>query len=106
MSAAVQQAEAARPSPMVVAAAREMCRQQADECGIDKDDLWKVYGEEFQACVELILQTAGVPQMVAFAQSFLLAATGATAGSLVLDRASPLVGAARDIVTQATGNQP
>jgi hypothetical protein len=64
MSAAVQQAEAARPSPMVVAAAREMCRQQADECGIDKDDLWKLYGEEFLACAELMLKTAGVPALL------------------------------------------
>jgi hypothetical protein len=91
---------------MVVAAAREMCRQEADECGVDNGDLWRVYGEEYLACAELMLKTAGVPQMVAFAQSFLMAAEGATTGNLILDRASPLVSAAREIVTQATGSQP
>ena len=49
---------AAVTGAMVVAAARELCRIEADECHTDYDDGWKVYGDDFLRDARRILGAA------------------------------------------------
>jgi hypothetical protein len=41
-----------------VAAARAICRLQADACNVDSEDLWKIYGDEFLSDAREVLDAA------------------------------------------------
>lgn len=56
--------EAARPAPMVVAAARELCKRASEACNVDFEDNWKIYGSDFIADAETALEAADVPQLL------------------------------------------
>lgn len=43
-------------TPMVVAAARTMCKLESEGCGVDNDDLWKIYGAEFLKDAEKVVE--------------------------------------------------
>ena len=43
---------------MVVAAARMLNERQADACGVDKDDQWKMYGQDFIEDARAMLEAA------------------------------------------------
>lgn len=58
-------------SPMVAAAAREMCRLSSEMCGVDNDDNWKAYGDGFLKEAAMVLDAAGVPRLVIAAQMVL-----------------------------------
>lgn len=42
--------------PMVVAAARALCKRASDACNVDHDDTWKVYGESFLEDAKAVLE--------------------------------------------------
>ena len=52
-------------APMVVAAARVLSQRNAEQCGIDADDMWKQYGEDFIADAQAALDAAGGPELLA-----------------------------------------
>lgn len=54
----------AKHTPMVVAAAREMCRLASQMCGVDNDDNWKTYGEGYLAEAASVLEAAGLPALL------------------------------------------
>lgn len=56
--------EAARPAPMVVVAARALCKRASEICDVNDDDNWKVYGEEFLADAEVMLKAIGAPDLL------------------------------------------
>jgi len=58
----------AQHTPMVVAAARALCKRAADECNVDFDDAWKVYGQEHLADAQSALDAAGAPDLLAALQ--------------------------------------
>lgn len=49
---------------MVIAAARALSRRNAEVCGVDPDDTWKLYGEDFKQDAEEALRAAGVPELL------------------------------------------
>lgn len=51
-------------SPMETAAARELCRQHAEVCNVDKDDAWTFHGAEFLDDARKVLLAAGVREML------------------------------------------
>lgn len=55
---------AATPSPMVVAAARELCKRASEDCNLDFEDNWKIYGGDFLADAEAALKAAGAPELL------------------------------------------
>lgn len=89
--------EAARPAPMVVAAARELCKRASEACNVDFEDNWKIYGGDFIADAEAALKAAGALELLealrdmvsdhadlsdktlAFARAAIAKATGAAA---------------------------
>lgn len=48
-----------RRHPMVVAAARELSRRNAEACGTDAEDEWKFYGESHLADAQDALDACG-----------------------------------------------
>ena len=56
-------------TPMVVAAAKALCRRGAEQCCVDFDDSWKVYGDEYLTDAQATLEAAGVPALLAALQS-------------------------------------
>ena len=53
-----------RNSPMVVAAARALCKLNSDICGVDNEDNWKLYSELFLADASIALDAAEAPEML------------------------------------------
>lgn len=49
----------AAPTPMVLAAARALSAQAAQECNVDADDQWKVYSDVFMVDAEAALKACG-----------------------------------------------
>lgn len=45
-------------TPEVIAAARALCKRNAEVCNVDADDSWAIYGEEFIADAIAALQAA------------------------------------------------
>ena len=43
---------------MVVAAARVLNERQADACGVDRDDQWAIYSDDFKADARAMLEAA------------------------------------------------
>lgn len=56
--------EQTKHAPMVVAAARELCKRASEACNVDVDDSWKVYGSEFLADAQAALDAAAVPELL------------------------------------------
>lgn len=50
--------------PMVVAAARVLCRRGAEQCHVDFDDSWKLYGEDYLQDAKQALDAAGAPELL------------------------------------------
>lgn len=51
-------------TPMVVAAARELCHRSAEQCGVDAEDSWEVYGDDFLADAAAMLDACGAPELL------------------------------------------
>ena len=51
-------------SPMVVRAARVLCKRNSDVCGVDNDDNWKTYGEAWLADAQAALYAAGAHEVL------------------------------------------
>jgi len=54
-------------TPMVVAAARALCRRDSDLCGVDFDDNWKLYGDGFLADAQVALESIAAPELLGVA---------------------------------------
>lgn len=61
-------------SPMVVAVARRLNEIASDECGTDKDDSWKIYGNEYLSEANSALGAAGCFELVQALQDMIEAA--------------------------------
>lgn len=61
----------AQHTPMVVAAARVLCERNAEQCNVNFEDSWKFYSDDFLADAQAMLDAAGAPELLAFAQEFL-----------------------------------
>lgn len=55
---------AAKHTPMVVAAARVLCKRGADECNVDFEDSWKVHGNSYLEDARLALEAAAAPELL------------------------------------------
>lgn len=51
-------------TPMVVAAARALCRRNSDLCNVDFDDNWKLYGGDFLMDAQVALESAAAPELL------------------------------------------
>jgi hypothetical protein len=51
-------------TPMVVAAARALCKRGAEQCNVDFEDSWKVYGEDYLNDAQAALDAAGAPDLL------------------------------------------
>jgi predicted dienelactone hydrolase len=49
----------AQHTPMEIKAARALCDRAADACGIDRNDNWNVYAEDFKADAKAMLDACG-----------------------------------------------
>ena len=49
---------------VIVAAARVLNARAAEQCDVDAEDQWKVYGEGFLLDAEAALIAAGVPELL------------------------------------------
>lgn len=94
----------AKHTPMVVAAAREICRLSAEACGIDNEDSWKIHGDGFLNEAEQVLQACGAPELLEAAQAieFALRMPGVSAAE-VLDENSPIREGLRAAIAKAGG---
>lgn len=61
MSAAVS---GAKYGPMVVAAARVLCKRSAEQCNVDFQDSWKFYSEDYLADDAAALDAAAAPELL------------------------------------------
>jgi hypothetical protein len=52
---------------MVIAAARVLARRHAEMCGVNADDTWTHYAEDFKADAEEALKAAGALLLLDFA---------------------------------------
>lgn len=55
---------AAKHTPMVVAAARALCKCSAEVCNVDAEDSWKIHGGDFLADAKAALDAAGAPELL------------------------------------------
>ena len=51
-------------APMVVGAARALCRRDSDLCNVDFDDNWKLYGDGFLMDAQVALESAAAPVLL------------------------------------------
>jgi hypothetical protein len=51
-------------TPMEIKAARALCDRAADACGIDRNDNWNVYAEDFKADAKAMLDACGAPDLL------------------------------------------
>ena len=51
-------------TPIVVAAARALCRRDSDICNVDFDDNWKLYGDSFLMDAQVALESAAAPELL------------------------------------------
>ena len=55
-------------TPMEIKAARILCERIADACGVDRDDNWNIYSEDFKADAKAMLDACGALDLVAVLQ--------------------------------------
>ncbi len=60
-------------TPMAVAAAKALCRRGAEQCGVDADDSWKIYGEDWLADAATMLDACGAAELLEALQAWLVA---------------------------------
>lgn len=51
-------------TPMVVAAARALCRRNSELCNVDFEDNWKLFGDGFLMDAQLALESAAAPELL------------------------------------------
>ena len=49
--------------------ARALCKRASEDCGVDFEDNWKLYGESFIADARAALDAAAAPELLAACQS-------------------------------------
>lgn len=65
----------AQHTPMVVAAARAMNKRMAEQCNVDADDQWKLYGDDMLSDAKAILDAAGAIDLLSALKTMLTATT-------------------------------
>lgn len=55
-------------TPMEIKAARILCERSADSCGVDRDDNWSIYSEEFKDDAKAMLDACGALDLIAVLQ--------------------------------------
>jgi len=58
-------------SKMVVKAARVLCKRNSEMCGVNADDNWKTYGDEWLADAQAALDAAAAPELLEALQNLL-----------------------------------
>lgn len=61
-------------TPMVTAAARALNQCVATSCGIDAEDQWKTYSDDFLNDAQIVLDAAGMPVLVTVLQDVVMLA--------------------------------
>lgn len=56
--------------PMAVKAAKQLCKSYSDSCGIDADDAWHIYGDEFIKDAQEMLDACGATDLLKALQNF------------------------------------
>jgi hypothetical protein len=51
-------------TPMEIRAARILSDRVADQCGVDRDDNWNIYSEDFKADAKAILDGCAAPDLL------------------------------------------
>lgn len=51
-------------TPMIVKAARALCRHASTECGVNEADNWAIYSDEFLADAEVALHAVAAPALL------------------------------------------
>lgn len=57
------------PEVVVVAAAKALCKHHADICGVNSDDQWNVYSDDFIADAKIVLEAVQHTRIVASLQA-------------------------------------
>lgn len=52
-------------APMVVAAARALCKSASDACNVDFEDNWKIYSETYLADAQAAIEATGALGLLA-----------------------------------------
>lgn len=64
-------------TPMVVAAARAICRRDSELCNVDFEDNWKFYGDGFLADAQAVLDAVAAQELLTamqYAREWIIAA--------------------------------
>lgn len=51
-------------TPIEIKAARALSDRIADQCGIDRDDNWNTYSEDYKADAKVVLDMCAVPDLL------------------------------------------
>lgn len=86
-------------TPMVVAAARVLCRRGAEQCCVDFEDSWKLYGEDYLEDARQALDAAGVPELLEVLVDVMFRHVPFSDKSAYAEKA-------RAAIAKATGEQP
>ena len=58
-------------APMVVRAARALCIRASETCGVNYDDNWKTYSDEWLTDAQAMLDAVGAPDLLEALQRLL-----------------------------------
>jgi hypothetical protein len=95
-------------APMVVAAARTLCKRSSEACNVNNDDNWKVYGQDFIEDAQAALDACGASELL---EALLTTAAMLSACRLIVsdkecrDEMGTQVKAAQALLAKATGEQ-
>jgi hypothetical protein len=88
-----------KDTPMVVSAAKALCRRYAEQFGVDFEHSWKIYGEEFIEDALKAFEAAAVPNLLGFVEEYISAWEEGMAGDSYLLRMAQVA------IAKATGEQ-
>ena len=75
-------------TPMIVKAARALCRHASTECGVNEADNWAIYSDEFLADAEVVLHAVGAQQLLEALQAVQMDAVGLGGGENAISDAT------------------
>lgn len=96
--------------PMLVKAARTLCDRGADQCGVDREDSWKTYGDDYLKDAEAVLSACGAHDLLEALRALLAVAPyhapGAAHGVIgAEERHASAIKAARAAIAKAEGKE-
>lgn len=91
--------------PMLVKAARTLCDRGADQCGVDREDSWKTYGDDYLKDAEAVLSACGAFDLLQAMESIRDCCEEDRAARDYESRQTEIRGIARAAIAKAEGRQ-